>query len=299
LLIPIALFVGGCAPSDEETPLDQDIQLALDSMAGGGSYFEPPTGRNGLLPEQFWSSTAQNSMRELQHSALDSGSVHITPEGLAIPILPSLFQTNTLLFTYPEVVRHVIECALGPTDSVFDPINGAIYTGWWSLAPTWLWSPIGTKMLEQEWVTACMVARLNKSGVHVDILLEGANPFIEVSPKFNALYSFQESTVFGNMFSSTLPVTKNKPAFLAYVCREDDLINTCTGDEGLNWIDYRLCDNAPATCGLVDIGRCSNLFGSCFPNGEHWKCQATATTAHQGTTIGVQLLEPIIQSECH
>lgn len=299
LLMPAVLLIGGCASSDEEIPLDEDIHGVLEPKTGGGSAYEPPSGRNGLLPSEFWSPTAQNAMREIQDSALDSGFVYFTSEGVAIPKLPSLFQTDTLLATHPEVVRHLIECALGPTQSVFDPINKAIYTGWWSLAPDWISSPITTKLLEQEWVTACMVARLNKTGTHVDILLEGANPFIEVSPVYNPMYSFQESTVFGNMFNSILPVTTNKPAFLAYVCREDDLVNTCPSNGGEGWIDYRLCDNAPATCGIVDIGRCSDIFGSCFPNGEHWKCQATATTAHQGTTIGVQLLEPILPNECH
>lgn len=144
-----------------------------------------------------------------------------------------------------------------------------------------------------------MVSRLNRSGTHVDILLEGANPFIEVSPVYNSMYSFQESTVFGNMFNSSLPINNDKPAFLAYVCREDDIFNTCTGDGGKGWVDYRLCDNAPATCGLVDIGRCPDPAGSCYPNGEHWKCRSSATSTHVGTTIGVQLFEPVTPNECH
>ena len=55
----------------------------------------------------------------------------------------------------------------------------------------------------QEWVTACMIARLNNLGVHVGILLEGAKPVIEVDSTYDPIFWFNESTVYGNMFAST------------------------------------------------------------------------------------------------
>jgi hypothetical protein len=300
LLVPAAILLGGCAPSDNEIPLDDELNVSLDPAAAGG-WYEPPTGKNGMLPLQFWSPVAQNAMRELGKVGLGSGGTYTTTTGAAFPKLPSLPHTTALLTAYPSVMKHLIECALSPTTSVYDPVNSTLYRGWWNLAPNWLTTPTGISSSSdtQAWVTGCMLARLNNLGAHVDILLEGNLSQIGVNTTYNGVFGYSESTVFANMFNSTIPPSNNSPAFYAYLCKEDNLAATCPRDGGHGWLDQRLCDNAPSTCGFVDIGRCSKPGGNCIANGEHWECKIPGGFIYNRPTVGVQLFDPVTFAECN
>jgi hypothetical protein len=299
----LVVFLAGCGSADGDEWQGEIVDVPLDPAAGG-SFYEPPSGRNGLIPEQFWSPVSQSSMRELQDEALDSGVTVTLTTGEVVPVLKSPQNTSSLLHTYPDVVKHLIQCSLGPGQAVFDPVNEVVYRGWWGLAKSWMGGKISPNPALQEWVTACMIARLNNLGVHVGILLEGAKPVIEVHPIWNSMFWYNESTVRGNMFASTRPISPNSPAFDAYLCREENLVATCPGDGGADWIDRRLCDNAPSTCGIIDMGKCTRPLGAggrCIPNAsnpEHWDCRESILGSFYTTTIGVQLEVPLDPGEC-
>ncbi len=303
LLIPATAIFAGCAPSDDENPFGDGVDVPLDTAAPGSAY-EPPSGKNGLDPENFWGATSQYAMREIQNVALGSGGSVVvisatTGLPVTVPKLPSLPNTTALLSATPGVFKHLIQCALSSTQSVYDPTTMKLYQGWWGLAPDWLGSNIASDTAAQEWVTACMLARLNSLGVHVGILLEGATSQIAKTEPLNSDFWFNEATYFGNMFNSPTPVSNNQPSFKAYVCREGNLVSMCPADGGANWVDQRLCDNLPSTCGLVDLGRCYNPTGACLANGpEHWMCQPTSVVPYQARTIGVQLETPLLPAEC-
>ncbi|HRI64358.1 MAG TPA: hypothetical protein PK156_08965 [Polyangium sp.] len=302
LVVAISTAIG-CAPTgDEFVPGDQ-LDVPLDPAASG-TFYEPPTGRNGLIPEQFWSTVAQSSMRELQNDPLESGLTVTMTNGEIVPVMKTPPNTAALLHTYPDVVKHLVQCTLTAGRPLFDPVNEVVYRGHWGLANSWATSPISGNPALQEWVTACMIARLNNLGVHVNILLEGSKPAIEVNSTWNPVFWYNESTVRGNMFASTRPISPNSPAFDAYLCREQNLVNTCPGDGGADWVDRRLCDNAPSTCGLIDMGKCTRSLaagGRCIPNAtnpEHWDCRETILGSFYTTTIGVQLEVPLDPGEC-
>jgi len=290
----------GCAPADDVMPIE-GISLSVDPAATCTYCYEPPTGRNGLIPLEFWSDTSQSAMREIQYYPLaGSGSVTL-PSGEVVPKLPTPPYTHALLINHPSVMKHLVQCALGETQAVYDTVNNAVYRGWWGLAKPWYTGDLAGNPNMQEWVTACMIARLNNLGVHVGILLEGAKPVIEVNSTYDPIFWFNESTVYGNMFASTKTISSTSPAFDAFLCREDSLVATCPGDGGQEWVDRRLCDNAPATCGLIDIGRCARPIpsgGHCMPNGEHWECEVLPGAVFTGQTIGVQLEVPLTSTEC-
>jgi hypothetical protein len=290
--------VGGCAPVDDEVPVAEIVDTPLEPAAGG-MFQEPPSGRNGLRPDEFWSAVAQHSMREIQHHPLGGGGSFVTTDGKTVHRLPSLNKTNDLLATYPDVIKYLVECALPSTQYVYDHANDKIYQGWWALAPGWLSANISAATASQEWVSGCMVALLNATGSHVDILLEGAHSAIQPHLTYNLLYPFGESTVFANMFNSTLPLTGNSPAFNAYLCREPNLLSVCLLDGGLNWLDRRICENAPSTCGFIDIGRCSAWGGACIASGQHWQCRTSPGGPYQVRTVGVQILDLLTIIDCN
>lgn len=300
LLVPAIVLFSGCAPADEDVEMDENIGSYIEPAAGCPYCYEPPTGKNGLIPPEFWSTTAQQSMREIQNAPLGGGGMYTPPSGPAIPRLPNMPFTNTLLSMYPEVIKHLIQCALPEGKSVYSSVTGVIYDGWWGLAPTWLTTNIASNTAAQEWVTGCMVARLNKTGTHVDILLEGDYTPIQTTEPANSAYWYNEAAYFGNMFNSPTTIQPGVPAFKAFVCRESNLVATCPGDGGQNWVDKRICDDAPGICGLVDVGRCFNPTGSCAPNGaEHWKCKKNFFSTYELRTVGVQLLEPLDALDCN
>lgn len=298
----MAAHLTGCSPSDEDNPIAK-IEVGNEAQATG-AFYEPPSGRNGLKPSEFWSSTAQLAYRDMQNFPLKNGTIWVG--GVELPLLraPSGSPLKTLLSTYPKAAIDLIECALDDTQVIYDPVNGTELHGWFGLAPNWDNTPINTSPDQQEWLTACMLARLNKLGIEVNILLEGDTPAIQTDPALDLIAPYEESTVHGNMFNSTKPVTNTTPAFNAYLCRENYLATACPTDQGAAYANKRICDNVPSLCGLIDIGRCdpaTTTTPACVANGaQHWKCKdGPAGFVHKFRTVGVQLEVPIEKNSCY
>lgn len=299
-------FVGatGCTDADDQDFGGQDVDVSLDPQAGS-TYYEPPMGRNGLLPSQFWSAVAQTAYRDMQNYPLKDGTTFVG--GVEIPVLraPSGSPLKTLLATYPKAAKDLIECALSETQSIYDPVNAVEIHGWWGLASNWDAAPISTQLDVQEWLTGCMLARLNAFGVEVNILLEGDTSAIQSSSVWDSAFPYDESTVLGNMFNSTKPITNSTPAFHAYLCRENYLAGACPVDQGAAYASKRICDNSPSICGLIDIGRCDPSAAAapaCIAgsSSQHWKCkQGPAGSFYQFRTVGVQLENPIKSNSCY
>jgi hypothetical protein len=232
----------------------------------------PPNGANGTRPSCFWAHGSQQALRALGARALDQGGG---------------FLANISLSQVPldcrEVLRSAIECALTPAQAVRDPVTGELYTGWWGLAPSWLGEVLDVE--GRRYVTACMAQRLNSSGTTVPILLEGEHPAIAVSQTYGPLYPLTESTVFGDLFSSTVPLEGLLPAFHVYVCWEGLLPQAC-GPLGLPLLfEKRICDDAPL-CGLTTLGPCDL---SCARNGPYWKCKPGLLSPWWTQTVRVRL----------
>lgn len=181
-----------------------------------------------------------------------------------------------------HVLRSAVECALTPDQSVVDPVTGELYTGWWGLAPSWSSNVLETQ--GRRYVTACMVQRLNYYGASVPILLEGPSSPIARNASFDARYVLEESTVFGDLFSSTTPLLGLLPAFNVYVCWESLLPQSC-GLLGLPLLEKRICDDVPL-CGLVTLGPCAL---SCVEDGPYWKCQPGPHDSWWTETVRVKL----------
>src|SRR5262249_42744830 len=153
----------------------------------------PPNGMNGTSPSCFWAHGTQRALRALGGGALDQGA------GL-LPDIP-LSQVSQ---SCRHVLRSAVECALTPDQSVRDPVTDEVYTGWWGLAPSWLGDVLNTE--GRRYVTACMVQRLNFYGASVPILLEGPSPALAGGTAFASQFPIEESTVYGDLFSSTTPL---------------------------------------------------------------------------------------------
>jgi hypothetical protein len=232
----------------------------------------PPNGANGTRPSCFWAHGAQQALRSLGGAALDQGA------GLLQNVPFSQVSENCR-----EVLRSAVECALTPAQAVTDPVTGELYTGWWGLAPSWQGSVLNAE--GRRYVTACMVQRLNYYGASVPILLEGAHAAIAQSQTYGPQYPIEESTVFGDLFSSATPLGGLLPAFNVYVCWESLLPQAC-GLLGLPLLfEQRVCDDLPL-CGLMTLGPCAL---SCVQNGPYWKCKPNLLSPWWTGTVRVKL----------
>jgi hypothetical protein len=254
-----------------EDGLEQPASPAALEQAIGDER-PPPNGANGTRPSCFWAHGSQQALRELGASALNQGGGFL----MNIPL-------TQVSQGCREVLRSAVECALTRDQSVTDPVTGERYTGWWGLAPSWLGDVLNLD--GRRYVTACMVQRLNYTGTKVPILLEGSHPAIAQSATFGPQYSIQESTAFGDLFSSTTPLGGLLPAFNAYVCWENLLPQAC-GLLGLPVLfDQRVCDNSPL-CGLTVLGPCSL---SCVQDGPYWACRPHLFSSPWTQTVRVKL----------
>ena len=103
-------------------------------------------------------------------------------------------------------MEYVVSCALPAGHSVTYTSAGVAYTfaGSIGVAPAWETNRCDKSC--QRWVSACVLARLNKLGVHRQISIRGDNDALDVSPGELHDFSFREATYYGNLFQPSSPL---------------------------------------------------------------------------------------------
>lgn len=268
LLACFPVLAAGC--TERESPVDTG-EPALGPALLADDTRSPPAGSNGLLPRCFWALGAQGALRSLGASALDTGDgVFPTVSTTAVPL------------DCRDVLRDTVECALPRGQSLSDPVTGDVYQGWWGLAPGWASAALDSN--GRRYVTGCLVQRLNATGTQTPILLEGPAAAIQQDATLAAGYPVLESTVVGDLFSSTTPLTGLLPAFSVSACWESALPQSC-GLLGLPLLEQRICDDV-LLCGFVSLGQCSL---TCVPNGPYWQCRPGLLAPLWTQTVRVRL----------
>jgi hypothetical protein len=247
--------VVACSNESASSLDPEETDVPLEPAAW--SEDEPPSGRNGMLPACFWAHSTQGILRTLGSAPLHAGAGN----------LPSI----DISADCRHVLEYTVQCALAQGDSLTDPVTGESYGGWWGLATGWKNAALNAS--GRRYVTACLVQRLNATGTEFDLALEGPLAAIAHDPAVDAVYSLEESTVVGDLFSSTTLLDGLLPAFKVYACTEDLLPVGCNA-LGLPLLGNRICDGA-LLCGFVSLGPCA-LSLSCAANGEYWKCKPNA-----------------------
>lgn len=156
-----------------------------------------------------------------------------------------------LLATDPyahKFFEYLMQCALPEGESVTLSHDGELYEfqGAVGLAPEWLEGPC--EQACQEWVSACMFARVNTFGVTVGLYLDGDHPAFASKPgdpvRGDTGYIIEEGGFYGNMF---LDVPRQ------YTCRGE-------GNDPL-YLSFRVCSKPGSLCGLTNVGVCGEIDG--------------------------------------
>lgn len=180
----------GCGPAEPLTdPLSldsesQELDSANGLSANGLSY-------NGL------------SANGLSYNGLSANG--LSYNGLSASVFTQWFTQNPALADM--VMTYVVRCAVsaGLSRSYTNSQTGHTYTwmGGLGLAPDWAnGNPINYN--EQQVVTACLLAHVNRYGRHVPISVLGLNAWglaVPFTPSELVTYSVHEACFFGNLFT--------------------------------------------------------------------------------------------------
>jgi hypothetical protein len=138
-----------------------------------------------------------------------------------------------------KFMEYVVSCALSAGHSVTYTIDGASYEfeGGIGVAPEWETNRCDDSC--QHWVSACVLARLNKLGVHREISIRGANKALAPVPHELQDFPVREATYYGNLFDVHQP---------RYAC----LANGATQD-------LRVCGDSLVGCAVTFPGPCEKV----------------------------------------
>jgi hypothetical protein len=100
-----------------------------------------------------------------------------------------------------EFLGYLARCALSSAQELRRTVDGVTYTfpGQIGLAPDWLEGPLDTA--GEEWISACLLAHMNKDGNHVPIELRAEHAAIGLDAG-DAAFDQRECAFAGNLFAS-------------------------------------------------------------------------------------------------
>jgi len=129
----------------------------------------------------------------------------LTINGLSQPSFSAWFANDPA--ASDMLMRYLVRCALPAGDSraFTDPETGELHTwtGNLGLAPGWA-SGAPASLAEQQVITACLLAHVNQSGMHLPISVLGRDAPGNVIPYTQQelmTYSVHEACFFGNLFA--------------------------------------------------------------------------------------------------
>jgi hypothetical protein len=215
--VSVVCAASGCGgPSSDDLTGTSSALLAENGLAANG------LAANGLAANGL----AANGLAANGLAANGLAANGLAANGLADPMAH-------------KFMEYVISCALpsGRSVTLSDGAKSYTFDGWIGVAPQWETKSCAESC--QRWVSACVLARLNKLGVHRQISIRGANPALAVVPHEMQDFPIREATYYGNLFQVEQP---------RYACLPP----------GATEIE-RVCGDSLAGCAVAVPGECRNV----------------------------------------
>ncbi len=151
-----------------------------------------------------------------------------------------------------EVLKYIVSCALPVGAQISTPTGN--YEGALGLAPQW-GKPNGRCDEScQEWVSGCVLSRVDYAGVHVPISVRGQHKALATSAQERRDYPNREATYYGNIF---------KAPQLRFACLTP----------GATEIP-RVCGPSLASCVMTITGYCNEVCERPTSDGAFRNCRA-------------------------
>jgi hypothetical protein len=184
--LALAAALGGCQPGAEENAPAASVEDALSSQNG-------LTMLNGL--------TMTNGLSGNGLSGNGLSGTGLSGNGLLMnPLTTGILSTGTIMNSAVgrSTMSYIVRCALASTKTITaKDSTGTSYswTGAIGVAPEWETGTCGTTC--QERMTACLLAHVNTSGVHIPIWLDSESA---IGWGQSTDFPYQEGSFFGNVF---------------------------------------------------------------------------------------------------
>jgi GLTT repeat (6 copies) len=219
------LAAGGCRGDDDA---DAPVGSTSGALVGSNGLFANGLFANGLFANGLFANG-------LFANGLFANGLALQPSGTMSPAAADVLRDPAVrpLFSY------IVSCALPANQTLKVTVDGQALTfpGAIGVAPEWQTGTCDTSC--QRWVTACVIARVNHLGQHVEISMRGQNRALAIDAHEVQDFTFREAAYFGNFF---LP----RPE--VHACLPD-------GATGIT----RVCGPSLVGCPVAVAGRCEDV----------------------------------------
>jgi hypothetical protein len=228
----------GAPPSEDLAAMESDL-LATNGLAANG------LAANGLAANGL----AANGLAANGLAANGLAANGLAANGLADPAAHNFME-------------YVVSCALPAGHSVTYTSAGVSYTfaGGIGIAPSWEHQKCDGSC--QRWVSACVLARLNKLGVHRQISIRGANDALAITAHETQDFPVREATYYGNLFQVEQP---------RYACLPPQATQI-----------PRVCGDSLVGCAVAIPGPCEKVCETPGRNGTYRECASRELSNRDG-----------------
>ena len=242
------------------------ISISLSTMVGCGA--EPPKNDTHAVDSQESAFITDNSLTDnsltdnsLTDNSLTDNSLtdnSLTDNSLTDNALAAIQDPSGQGALNRELLRYIVACALKPDQSfdfswtdTADAVHDEHYVGQLGLAPEWATGPLDKE--GQEWVTACLGAKVNYYGVHVTISVRSGEQPLKLHPFSDELDDFPhiEGAFWGNLWA---------PQPYMNACYKPSNVNNSRAQQRDCASGHLLPDGTVEECGIINVvGPCSSV----------------------------------------
>ena len=215
----------------------------------------------------------------------------LTMNALSTSNLAAIQEPSTAGDTTRMLLEYMVSCAFDETQS-FDftwtdgsnVVHNETYWGALGLAKSWSTKPIST--FNQEWVSACLIARVNWYGVTVPLSARGATGGLRITdPVELGSYNREEGAFWGNLFA------ESPHAYSCSYAPNDSHSRSLSRDCAAGHVDSQ---GSLVDCGTIHrLGSCATYCDSLTNSGVfHPRCQdGTGSNAVQTSAVVTVFLQ--------
>ncbi|ATB51041.1 hypothetical protein [Corallococcus macrosporus] len=218
-LLPALLLVAavGCGPAELGDAGGEPLGTWSDDLVSSNGLSTNGLSTNGL-------STNGLSTNGLSTNGLSTNG--LSTNGLSTNGFNTWFSADPA--RSEEVMRYIVRCALASGQALAYTHAGTTHTweGSLGLAPGWA-SGASATVAEQQLVSGCLAAHVNKYGVHLNISVQGRDALgnaIPTTPEELQTYGQPEAVFFGNLFNGEGLFAANDAPYLAY---DESTVRAC------------------------------------------------------------------------
>ena len=275
-LLPALLLVAavGCGPAGQVDDVGEPLSAQSTGLVSSNGLSTNGLSTNGL-------STNGLSTNGLSTNGLSTNG--LSTNGLSTNGFNTWFSQDPA--KSEEVMRYIVRCALPEGQSLSYTYAGTTHTwtGSLGLATTWAHPQqglTGPTLIEQQLVSSCLAAHVNKFGVHLNISVLGKDSLgtaIPTTPEEVQTYAQPEAVFFGNLFNGEGLFAANNAPYLTY---DQSTVRACglsswTGDPDCATVITHV-GSARTHC-IEDTSR--DFYSRCTYNGVTYKPLTTRIRA--------------------